>query len=172
MIRRPPIGSACGRLPRGAAGRRPIRSSSNHGALLTGSRSAPRALVRWLIPASGLLGGRATHGRADGPELSAARPGRVLELAVAVAAGWAEQDLNWPSGQLSPRCIGDPALTRTALAELLAQHGAAGRTAHHARSPRRSRPRRAARPVDGPVARRRSADLRRRFGTARRRCRY
>ena len=91
--------------------------------LLTGIPISVEALVRWHHPRLGVLLPRDFVGALEGTELSAALTGRVLGLAIAVAAGWAQDDVRLPiSVNLCQPCIADPALPGR-LAELLAAHG-------------------------------------------------
>jgi diguanylate cyclase (GGDEF)-like protein len=91
--------------------------------LKTGVPISAEALVRWCHPRLGRLAPGDFMSIIEPTELSGHLTGRVLAMAIAVAADWVEQGLRLPiSVNLCSRCIVDPTLPAR-LEQLLAAHG-------------------------------------------------
>jgi diguanylate cyclase (GGDEF)-like protein len=91
--------------------------------LATGVPISAEALVRWCHPRLGRLAPRDFMSIIEPTELSGHLTGRVLGLAIAVAADWVDRGLRLPiSVNLCSRCIVDPTLPAR-LEQMLATHG-------------------------------------------------
>lgn len=91
--------------------------------LETGAPISAEALVRWCHPRLGRLSPRDFMSVIEPTELSGHLTGRVLDLAIAVAADWVDQGLRLPiSVNLCSRCIVDPTLPAR-LDHMLTTHG-------------------------------------------------